>query len=587
MNRSQYLITTGIDHKCELPERVILMGPWCLLGEASTTLRQKEFTVLSTPWTSADDVTQAADYCQSVYEALLPKLAQNLNRIHGVSYSDKYWKILLGSWLLHFINVLYDRFTRMELAMKCYPQFKTQVLPIVKCALAVPDTLAFIDESLNDIYNFHLISLLAHALCPHHVLEIDNKLVPKKPKANQTPRLKRLFFKTREFLFKFLSFGRVWFVNMYRLSLLDMLKIKLALGITKVGFLSPGFFPLNDTLLSANPDLSLRKQIVLVDAEDKFQKILYDLVPQALPTCYLEDYTLYHKTARSIRKIEAVKYIGSAVGYLANEGLKYLVAEAVALGAKSIEFQHGGGYGTARAMPLEKLSLERDRFYTWGWTAKQKDWVKPLPNPYLSKYEGAHRARLAKLLFVGIAMPKYVYRFHTELMPEDMSQYFSQKVNFFNYLPDKIKKIVWYRPYRKDYGWDEVKLIKRACPGANVLQGGKLIESMKKANLVVIDHPHTSYIEALVLNVPTILFWDHTVFAMREDAERYFQILREAGILFKSAKAAARKAVEVMEDPIGWWQAERVQAARKQFLDNYGYTSRVWLKNWATEFAEV
>jgi len=75
---------------------------------------------------------------------------------------------------------------------------------------------------------------------------------------------------------------------------------------------------------------------------------------------------------------------------------------------------------------------------------------------------------------------------------------------------------------------------------------------MRKTNIVVVDHPGTSALEAFVINAPTVLYWDHDKYLIRPEAEPYFQALRDAGILYKDPVSAAEKVNEIFDNPEEW-----------------------------------
>ena len=53
-------------------------------------------------------------YVDDLYENVLAELATALNVIHGKRYSLRYWRILIGPWLLHFIPAVYDRYRHIR-----------------------------------------------------------------------------------------------------------------------------------------------------------------------------------------------------------------------------------------------------------------------------------------------------------------------------------------------------------------------------------------------------------------------------------------------------------------------------------------
>jgi putative transferase (TIGR04331 family) len=91
----------------------------------------------------------------------------------------------------------------------------------------------------------------------------------------------------------------------------------------------------------------------------------------------------------------------------------------------------------------------------------------------------------------------------------------------------------------------------------------------------------TTFLEALVANIPTILFWDPTRWEMRDEAEPYFEELRNVGILWHSPEAAAAKVDSVYEDPWEWWGVPGLQEVRQRFVDRYALASKDWARQWA------
>jgi len=102
--------------------------------------------------------------------------------------------------------------------------------------------------------------------------------------------------------------------------------------------------------------------------------------------------------------------------------------------------------------------------------------------------------------------------------------------------------------------------------------------------VVVIDHLSTTFLEALTINVPTILFWDHTVNVLRLEAEPYFDFLKQAGILFKTPQEAAKKVNEISEDPLKWWLSKETQELKDKFCQHFALTSKDWVNVWKNEF---
>lgn len=581
-----YLATTGISKIWDLDSRILLLGPWCLTDERNKRLLEGiDYTFVSSPWRPAFKLKEAGDYCHQVYERLLLQLSEELNSIHQVSYPVRYWRVLLGPWLLQFIAIFYDRFKRIEKALELFPDFYTYVLPREQCKLATCDMSDFLEGRVikEDYYNLKLFSLVAYELCLQNTIEKDY-ISESKVFADRYGWRKKLFNRLIKLLNLFFK-GPIVLSDMYHLSFADAFLLKWRVGFRTLQFKHSEPFKMNS--LKGDYSLCLREKLKLKGTSGKFESLLYKTLADAIPTCYMENYKFYRNSIQGARSMGSVRIVGSAVGWYYNERFKFFSAEAKARGADLIDFQHGGGYGMILGLPQETLSLEKDIFYTWGWRIDSSSKTKPLPSPHLSRLREIYAPRIDSILFVGISMPRYHYSNQTELLPEDMPKYFEDKKIFFQSLPDQLKDKILYRLYTSDYGWGESGALKQICPGIKFVSRGKLAKWMKKVKLVVIDHPHTSFIEALTINVPSISYWDHEVYLIRPEAEEYFRQLREAGVIFKDPKSAAEKLKEIFNHPMKWWLSNDVQKARLEFCNRYAYARKDWLKIWAEELKQL
>ena len=573
-----YLATTGISQIWDKDRSLLFLGPWCLTGKrAKEALGTRAYMLLPSPWKPAGKVKAAEEYCRSTYEALLPDLGAALNKAHALDYPDKYWRILLEPWLYHFVTVFYDRFKRMELAASLYPDFHTHVLQAENCALACHDTHDFIDKASDDYYNLKIFSLVVRRLYPQNLIESDFSASSEVKRVKISWKKKNLY----GILNRILSRGRMVCAEMYHLDYFDMLRLKSLVGFSSLGFAE--FITDGPAGAQNAHSMELRSSIKVGAGCDRFSSLLNAIIPEAIPASYLENYRVYKDAAAGFKINPRPAAVGSSIGWFFNEFFKFYAAEAAAGGAALLDFQHGGaGYGFSASMPMEKLSSHKDAFYSWGRDLPGKDNQRPLPSAHLSKLRNKYNRATNKILFVGTEFPRYVYRFHNFLMPEDMPDYFAAQVCFFSALRADLKKNILYRGYF-DYGWAELPAARAACPGMRFVRKGRLTDRIKMAGVVVIDHPHTAFLEALVINAPCVFYWDHDVYLLRSEAEKYFDRLRQAGILHKDPQSASAKVNEIYDDPVAWWLDEARQQARREFCDRYAYADKDWLNIWAKE----
>jgi putative transferase (TIGR04331 family) len=87
--------------------------------------------------------------------------------------------------------------------------------------------------------------------------------------------------------------------------------------------------------------------------------------------------------------------------------------------------------------------------------------------------------------------------------------------------------------------------------------------------------------------VPTVCFYDPKLYAPRESARPYFDMLVRVGILHHSGREAAKFVNGFGGDPSWWWKSAEVQAAREAFVARYANFSDDWLAAWQAEFESL
>src|SRR5947207_173253 len=80
---------------------------------------------MPSPWDDRKRFYDAAQYLDACGERMLVRLADHLNAVHGVSYTTRYWRIMLGQWLLMFLCAVYDRHALLTDAFERYGDLTT------------------------------------------------------------------------------------------------------------------------------------------------------------------------------------------------------------------------------------------------------------------------------------------------------------------------------------------------------------------------------------------------------------------------------------------------------------------------------
>ncbi len=583
-----FLGLTGLTEFLEPHEPILFLGSWGL--PPGRRAPDPPHEVMASPWDDRKRYYDAARYLDEYVERLLGALTDYLNAAHGVAYSRRYWRILLGPWLIHAAHVVYDRYTHLVQALGRAGEGARTIVLDERSFRTPTDTLEFIDLVCGDPYNHQIFSEILTSL---------GMRFPARPRASQTSRSFVPLARRRNWTFERLQRVALAAVGGVRragprrgrVALMDLdgtrrqaYRLALATRLFAVPWrAAPRWaFALGPPRFDA-ARLGLRR----VPSANEFERILADLLPRLLPTLYLEHYREARGAAvPAVRALPRV--LVSANGWLGHEPFKFLAAEASERGRRLVAEQHGGGYGICRAIPLETHEARvADAFLVWGWAGAGAAGLVDVPSIKLSAVRRPRRSRTGRaILYVGNDYPRYLYRFQSTPMGSHLEEYFQWQERFLAALPASRRRDVLFRGHPADFGNDARRRVTRIFPEVGRDDGTPFGRRLRQCRVVVIDNLSTTLLEALVADVPTILFWDPNRWEPRDEAVDALGGLRLAGVLHDSPEAAARALEGAYDDPRVWWRRREVQTERSRFIGRYALARGSWTPAWSRVLAE-
>jgi putative transferase (TIGR04331 family) len=611
-----FLATTALSEFWDKDQEIIFLGSWCLRYDTRTEWEGLKCQVMPSPWNDRKRFYEAAQYVDEYGERVLNHLTDYLNSVHGVSHSQRYWRILLGPWLLHCLHAAYDRYIHLLEAFSRHPELQSIVLD-TRSFRAPMDTIQLVGYVSHDPYNLQLFSQLLHGLgysfpmqmlqaewlgrgqgipiaswrcaqgaappsAPHH--EIGNGGTKRRwagmvkqgaalglGLAEETVR--RMQEKRWRVAFcdmgfpRFRSWALAWGTNLRAIPLRTRKEWSFAVG-------GP-VFDHRRTGLGSLP------------SSGEFERIFIQSLPQNFPSLYLEAYQ--HARAEALLgNPQTLPVIMSATGWYFNEPFKFLAAEAAEKGSRLVTVQHGGGYGIFRFSGAELHEYRvSDTFKVWGWADEEPGKCQNLPHPKLTPgLQAAASHNLEQIIFVATDHPRYLYRFHSTPVGSQWEDYLAWQFRFLEAIPEPFRSKIMFHPYPHDYGRAIRQRISERFADIRWDDGQSFYRRLKECRLVVVDNCATTFLEALVANIPTVLFWDPCRWEVRAEAEPYFESLRKVGILWDSPEAASAKVTEAYDEPWAWWGSEAVQEVRQRFVDRYALAKKDWVNCWVKALQE-
>jgi putative transferase (TIGR04331 family) len=583
-----FLATTSNQSFWKKDERILFLGEWCKLYSQKHVWQNLQHDTLPYHWRNREKLHRDYLYCESVYEKLLQQLGGQLNQIHGVDYSSRYWRIIIGPWLFFFVSTLYDRYLSIRGAIDSGLVTNTWFPPFRLGQWVCTDYVTSLNMSnYDENYNLYVFNKITQKQKGFH-FEIKSDPLPyekvdQKKSFQPAVSLKDIAKKLLPLYSRLVPdrFNDIVFANSY-LGVVDLVRLQLSLGqmpyprIPQVSYgQSPSNFKIRNNLRSPSVD-------------NEFESLLDDMLAGLIPKCYVEDYASINQNCLKVFS-NAPKAIFTA-NFIFDEGLKFWMAFNVEKGAKLVATQHGGGYGSHRWSFFESHEIKiSDRYFSWGWETKglpnivpmasgmlnyAKELIKPNPNGFI--------------VWVTYSVPLYTRIHISDILGPEMPSYLHDQECFLRSVSAEVHDLLLLRLYMHEQGWSQLERWKNIDPTLNCYRGNQTLhQQLNKSRLCITTTNSTVVLETFAANFPTILFWDPKVREVRMSAQPYFEGLRQAGILHDTPESAAEKVNEVYEDPLSWWSSPEVQVAKDKFCQQFAHTSDKWLSQWKEELLKI
>jgi len=565
MVKKRFLITTADEHTWQTDCPVLFLGEWCRLYNRKAAWQNLDAEVAPYHWDDREKLYQDYLYLQALYEELLQELSAQLNLLHGVEHSLRYWRILVGPWLGYFVQVLFDRWAMLEQAVKGYSIAGVKILDVAPESL-IPNDMdhfqaLFVDDAWNEmIYGQLLQNWTAVPVTKIRIFVVQT-LTP--PALTLTRWLKRKMAHAASIVSRwFVREDEAFFIATYLPLKLDW-ELQWRLGqIPKLwrAFLSP----------KAAVVWEKRQWKMGQAGANGFAAIARAMIPKHIPVSYLEGYSALQSLCRSLPWPRKPHLIFTSNSYISDDVFKAWAAEKIDAGTPFVGGQHGGVFGVARWLFEEDHQVAiSDSWLSWGWEDENIPQVKPVGN---LKMVGRNLSWNQKggALMVEMSLPRYSYFMCSVPVASQWLGYFEDQCRFVAALPQALHEQVLVRLYSHDRGWCQKQRWHDHFPQIRLDDGiASITKLIEKSRLYISTYNSTTFLESLAMNIPTIMFWTPNHWELRDSAIPYFTELKKVGIFHDSPESAACQMVRVWDDVAGWWNQPEVQEARLYFCERF------------------
>lgn len=585
-----FLCTTALEDFWDKSSHVLFLSKGCLRYSRKSIWAPLRSTILESPWQNEQKLREGYNYVMTVYERLLPLIAESLNSIHGERWSERYWRIVIGPWLLFYLHTVYEKYTSLINAFDKYPNLET--IGLSEKSFVIPlNTLDFIGLANRDPYNLQLYTNI--------MLAIGKDFARKELEFNsfrqsgliQTTNKETIFKSFLQDIYSFLQKKIVGYNSIVLKQSYFTRAMEVQLFIKTLGKVSSNKVKRID-LPKFNPDSQIRQIIAeRLRAQDDLEAVLSKLLPFDIPFCFIEGYATVRQEMKKNYFIRP-KAIFSANSWYYDEGFKWWAAECSEYGTILLGCQHGGCYGINKHIFFEDHERKLvDSYYTWGWSEKDsKTQLLPFTATYLSgRKQRVINKTMDDILYPTIMESRFSYQLPCTI--DYLIKYLEYQNEFILSIQPGLHKLLRFRVINDALGWDVIQSLKERFPDVRIEHSYEIPfeESLRNCRLYVTDYLGTTYMEALIANKPTILFHDGKMMhnEWRADAQYYYNKLKSAGILYNSPQEAAYVVNTVYNDVEEWWNRPERQIALKEFCDRFARTSPNALREWMEEFRRI
>jgi putative transferase (TIGR04331 family) len=495
------------------------------------------------------DVTAIRNTINTVF---LKKFSNYLNTYHKQNYSIQFWTILLDYHLFMEVYILWQHYQNLTYAIDQLGKNHYDCIVLKKFPFESPPIDPFhLRYRVHQTIQFHhwILSSILCQLNPINVNCIDG--LEQTLQHNKNEAYSSLKNK---------DFPRCGFIS--GMSNQKMRLLSLYLSIKK-------------------PSTQTHKiKLSPLDASELLPKEFIDIATtilmQTLPLCYTKNFDHFNNYALK-KNYKPGKYRLYGPVLHGHEYLKFCMAHAYEKGERIIGYQHGSGYGLSKTHHHHCWVEYIDTFVSWGWTDNFSK-ILALPSPLLSSFNKKYKKNSESLILINTGgLPPVL---HSSLTMRH------HNVIFLNALNPSIRAQTFYRPYNRDpLMLDDSSYISNYCPTVKFIENqhhnqDDLHKKLFACKLTVLGNPGTSFLIALMANIPTVCYFHPDHWAFTPHSQITIDKLKLAKVIFDTPEAAAQHVNQYWHDIDTWWQSHTVQEARLFFNQNYALTKKNWFFQW-------
>jgi len=331
-------------------------------------------------------------------------------------------------------------------------------------------------------------------------------------------------------------------------------------------------------VFKSTPQWDMRGQLVREDPSfDRFDKFVFACLRHGMPKIFVEDFSeAYAHINRYFSRHQDLRWVVCEI-WIAHTLSSLCMAVLSQRGVKHICNEHNYLSHYVIGNSLKYLASLTDEFVTLGWGDSS------IPNlvrgASLYRWVGSKQSQPKdiKILFIcglPLARAPEISASYGDSGAYRALEYFDMTRRFFEGLGEDTLRTIYCRGFplsvaQKWAKWDFnimlEKYIKQMRAYDDYAVPAKLL--MQRSRLVVTNYLSTSYLEAIIADIPSVFLWNRATNMFLGKYANAFDALIASGICQTNPEEGAKFTNKIKDDPNKWWRSSAVQKSRARFLE--------------------
>ena len=548
---SYSLFLTKIHKEQYSENKKLFLGKWCIAHEINHE-NLGDYKVLDYHWNDIKKLNQDYNYLYNLYYKVIKELSNELNKIHNTNYSERYWHIIVGSWVYKFLVNSFEKWESINLALSKYDISKTFYYDCPKKYLIPSDFSEFNHLANSEIWNnflsFKMIQFfkrdIQYEKINYHYNKEGNHITNK----YETNSNKLEFF-----LDKFFSLiQKNPKVILYKTYFGKINNLKLFYKLNSI----PRNYKQFEKKIKLPDSTDRKKYILRIESKNDYENFIKENIFCFFPISYLEGFSKINDYISTIKT--KTDLIISAMGER-NDIFSIWAAKSVKNNSKYFISEHGAY--SEDVQKFDSCISKYDCFLSWN-QSKKKNVHQISPNFYIKK----NKIKDGDYLYVILTTPNLYTHFISSEVKSSQCLESYEELKILQNLSPHIKDKLKFRMHVYSKLWSMEKRVEKDFGIKAICKYKKLVDCFSRSKIILEEDIQTSFYESMNYGKPTIVFNNRKFSSNISSAiKNLFEDLIYENLIFNDKIKLLTHIEKIWTNPDKWWLSSKIMKLRKKF----------------------